>query len=231
MPQRLAFGPLGEARSLGCPATPPDRVAHFRSVHDLPVSARTPRTNDRSVPGIVQRGRRHSLEGGRAASSSPGTGLSALRGKRRGRHRPSGHHLSRPRQARQPGRALPDRPGDRTRRSGRSSVRQIGRDLSRVAGGDEGQRRLCAARSWFPDRAHRLHPGGREHQNRRIDGRLRRATRRVQRAPRPSRYRERGHRCQARHAPHRGRGRAAGRWGLLYHLYLGDDRQAQGGRR
>ena len=49
MPQRLAFGPLGEARSLGCPATPPDRVAHFRSVHDLPVApGRLERTIARS---------------------------------------------------------------------------------------------------------------------------------------------------------------------------------------
>jgi len=49
MPQRLAFGPLGEARSSGCPATPPDRVAHFRSVHDLPVEpGRLERTIARS---------------------------------------------------------------------------------------------------------------------------------------------------------------------------------------
>ena len=49
MPQRLAFGPLGEARSSGCPATPPDRVAHFRSVHDLPVTpGRLERTIARS---------------------------------------------------------------------------------------------------------------------------------------------------------------------------------------
>src|SRR3982074_3353425 len=35
MGHRLAFG---EALSAGCPATPADRVAHFRSVHDLPVA-------------------------------------------------------------------------------------------------------------------------------------------------------------------------------------------------
>ena len=38
MAGRIEFGPLGVALSSGCVATPPGRLAHVRSVHDLPVA-------------------------------------------------------------------------------------------------------------------------------------------------------------------------------------------------
>ena len=191
MPQRLAFGPLGEARSLGCPATPPDRVAHFRSVHDLPVApGRLERTIARSPVLSSEDGAIRWKEGERlhhlleqacrrfGANDAVVTDQAVIT------------YRDLDKRANQVARYLIDQgiePGDRVG----LLFDKIGRDLSRVAGGDEGQRRLCAARSRFPDRAHWLHPGGREHQNHRVDVRLRRATRRVQRAPRPSRHRER----------------------------------------
>ena len=56
------------------------------------------------------------------------------------------YHVSRARRPRQPGGALPARPGPEVRRPHRPAVRQVRRHLRRAAGGAEDQRRLRAAR-------------------------------------------------------------------------------------
>ena len=85
--------------------------------------------------------------------------------------------LSRSRLPRQPGRAPSDRSGHSARRPRRAVVRQVGRNLHRDAGGDEGACRLRAARCRVPDRAHPLHHRRCRDQRDRLDGGLRGAPR------------------------------------------------------
>ncbi len=128
-------------------------------------------------------------------------------------------------------RAPSDRPGHRTRRSGRIAVRQDGRDLRCAAGRAEGWRGLRPPRRGLSRGAGRLHPQGRRGEGDRVAVGLRRQARCVRPAAGFARYRQ-GTRstrqAKGRLAPLRG-GRAR-RPARLYHLYLRHDRQSQGCR-
>ena len=181
---------------------------------------------DRHARAHQQRG---ALEAGRTAQSSAGRGLHPLRGQRRRRHRRRDAHLSRPQSPRQPGRAPPDRAGHQARRPRRSAVRQVGRNLCGDAGGDEGQRRLCAARRRVPDRAHPLHPRRRRAQRDRLDvGASSSVSRRSTSRRSSSTRRRRAIDAKAGGPGHRRR--ADLRSALLHHLHLRHDRQSEGRR-
>ena len=129
----------GRAGALGRRAAQRRRTERCGRADQAPLRS----AEDRHARAHQQRG---ALDAGRAAQSPARRGLHPFR-RPATPSSPTPHaDLSRPQSPRQPGGAPSDRARHQARRPRRASVRQVGRNLRGDAGGDEGQRRLRAAR-------------------------------------------------------------------------------------